>query len=138
MPRGANEIVVIYWRDIPAQVNGQSGRARHQIVLPGRFQRAIDRAKRKAGIVTAHEDVEQWRRESTPCPGDVVTTAEAVAARLEADYPRERLGLLAFAGGVEADVAATPVPHDALLALEELDEADAPDPSTPDTQEQPS
>ena len=48
---GTAEVVTIYWRDIPAQVNGQQGRDRHQLLLSSKFQRAVDRAKRKAGIV---------------------------------------------------------------------------------------
>jgi hypothetical protein len=97
------EVVVIMWRDIPAQVNGQAGRERHQVTLHPRFQRAIDRAKRKARIVTAHEDVAQWRRVSIPCDGDsdVVAAAEAEARRLEDDYPTERLGTIAFHGGFD-------------------------------------
>jgi len=122
MARGGNELIVIYWRDIPAQVNGQAGRNRHQVVLPAKFQRAIDRAKRKAGIVTAHEDVAQWRRVSTAVVGDVAAAADIEAARLEAEYSRDRLGLLAFAGGFEADVEATTVSNEVLAALEELDE----------------
>ena len=95
------EVVVIMWRDIPAQVNGQSGRDRHQVMLHSRFQRAIDRAKRKARIVTAHEDVAQWRRISIPCDGDVVAAAEAEARRLEKEYPADRLGTIAVHGGFD-------------------------------------
>ena len=99
--RRRDEVVVILWRDIPAQVNGQSGRDRHQVALPGRFQRAIDRAKRKARIATAHEDVSQWRRVSTACDGDVVAAADATARRLEEEYPEQRLGTIAFNGGFD-------------------------------------
>jgi len=99
--RSRNEVVVVMWRDIPAQVNGQSGRDRHQVTLAARFQRAIDRAKRKARIVTAHEDVAQWRRTSSPCDGDVVAAAEAAARDLARQYPEERLGKIAFNGGFE-------------------------------------
>jgi hypothetical protein len=95
------EVVVIMWRDIPAQVNGQVGRDRHQVVLHQRFQRAIDRAKRKARIVTAHEDITQWRRISIPCDSDVVAAAETEARRLEDEYPAERLGTIAFQGGFD-------------------------------------
>ena len=104
MPRAANEVVVIRWRDIPAQVNGQAGRHRHQVLLSDKFQRAIDRAKRKARIDTAQEDVAQWRRTSLPLDGDAVAAAEAEAARLEGDYSTERLGKIAFAGGWEGAV----------------------------------
>jgi hypothetical protein len=127
MTRGAKgpELVVIYWRDIPAQVNAQLGRERHQVLLSDKFQRAVDRAKRKAHIYTAHEDIAQWRRESQPCEGDLAAAAEALANRIEGEYTRDRLGLLAFAGGWEADVGADRVRAAELAALEELDDADA-------------
>jgi hypothetical protein len=121
------QVVTIFWRDIPAQVNGQSGRDRHQVVLSGKFQRAIDRAKRKAGIYTAEEDIAQWRRESVACDGDVVAAAEAEATRLETTVSRDYLGKLAYAGGFDADIDDTDVDRAELLALEELDEDDADD-----------
>jgi hypothetical protein len=121
-PGGGAVVVTIYWRDIPAQVNGQSGRERHQVMLSSKFQRAIDRAKRKANIYTAELDIAQWRRESTPCDGDVAAAAEAEAARLEAAVTREYLGRLAYAGGVAADVDDGRVDRAELLALEELDD----------------
>jgi hypothetical protein len=123
-PGGGAIVVTIYWRDIPAQVNGQSGRERHQVMLSSKFQRAIDRAKRKANIYTAEHDIAQWRRESTPCDGAVAAAAEAEAARLEAAVTREYLGRLAYAGGVAADVDDSKIDRAELLALEELDELD--------------
>ncbi|NBP51257.1 MAG: hypothetical protein EBU70_08790 [Actinobacteria bacterium] len=122
MPRTGSSIVVIKWRDIPAQVNAQFGRERYQVVLPARFQRAIDRAKRKANIYTAEEDVAQWVRETLPLEGTMEDAANAVAARLEAEFPRERLGRIAYAGGFEKDVEQHDVPAEELAALEELDE----------------
>lgn len=122
MPRDRREIVVIWWRDIPTQVNAQSGRERYQLLLPDRFQRAVDRAKRKAKIYTAHEDIAQWRRVSEPLVGEPEEAAAAVVARLDDEYPRERLGLLAFAGGFEADVQSIEVSRAELAALEELEE----------------
>jgi hypothetical protein len=120
--RTGRELIVIYWRDIPAQVNAQEGRQRHQVVLGGKFQRAIDRAKRKAGIYTADEEVAQWRRESRPIDGDLAIEAQAVADAIEREYRRDRLGLLAYYGGWEADVVTTEaIGHDVLAALEELD-----------------
>jgi Virulence factor len=101
LPRDRNEVVVIMWRDIPAQVNGQAGRQRHQVPLDPKFQRAIDRAKRKARIDTAQGDVTQWRRVSTPCDGDPAAAAQHRAAELDADYSEERLGKIAFNGGLE-------------------------------------
>lgn len=119
--RGTRELIVIYWRDIPAQVNAQEGRDRHQVVLGGKFQRAIDRAKRKAKIYTADEEVAQWRRESRPIAGDLAAEAQAAADAIDSEYRHERLGLLAYYGGWEADVVTTDViDRDILAALEEL------------------
>jgi hypothetical protein len=122
--RGA-EVVTIYWRDIPAQVNGQDGRDRHQVLLSSKFQRAVDRAKRKAGIYTAEEDIAQWRRTSEPCADGVdhVSAAEVRASAIEVEYSREFLGKLAYAGGYLADVTDVDVDRDVLLALEELEDA---------------
>ena len=121
--RNNRELIVIYWRDIPAQVNAQEGRDRHQVVLGGKFQRAIDRAKRKAKIYTADEEVAQWRRESRPIDGDLAEAAQTAADAIDAEYRHERLGLLAYYGGWEADVVSTAViDREILAALEELDE----------------
>jgi hypothetical protein len=125
---GAPVVVTIYWRDIPAQVNGQAGRDRHQVVLSAKFQRAVDRAKRKANIYTAEEDIAQWRRTTVACDGDVAAAAEAEADRLENHYSKEYLGKLAFAGGFAADIDGAAVDRAELLALEELDDDPDDDP----------
>lgn len=97
----ATQLVTIYWRDIPAQVNAQAGRRRHQQVLDRRFQLAIDRAAMVAGKKTAQEYVAEWRRESRPCSDDLEAEATAEAQRIEAAYPRERLNELVDNGGLE-------------------------------------
>jgi Virulence factor len=97
------QIIVISWRDIPAQVNAQRGREREQVILPGKFQRAIDRAKRKAKIYTAQEDIAQWNRVSRPCGDDLAAEAAAEAARIETEYSAEHLGRLGFLGGWEPE-----------------------------------
>ena len=101
MPRDRSEVVVIMWRDLPAQVNGQNGRQRYQVPLADKFQKAIDRARRKARIVTAQDDVAQWRRVSTPCDGDPAAAAAALAAKLDDEYSERRLGRIAYDGGIE-------------------------------------
>ncbi len=118
---GGAEVVTIFWRDIPAQVNGQAGRDRHQVLLSSKFQRAVDRAKRKAGIYTAEEDIAQWRRESVACDGDVVAAATAAARELESTYTRDYLGRLAYAGGFVAELSDEQIDRAELIALEELD-----------------
>ena len=70
MPRGP-QLITIYWRDIPAQVNAKSrGRAARaeagQVLLKPRFQKAIDRAAMKAGITTASDYVADFVANMNP------------------------------------------------------------------------
>ena len=109
MPRRGNELVVILWRDIPAQVNGRAGSEKHQEILPRRFQRAIDDAAMVAGKKTANEYVGEWRRTALPiliaaAGGDEIRAAAvAEAQRLESAFPRERLQLFVANGGWDPD-----------------------------------
>jgi hypothetical protein len=100
------QLVTIWWRDIPTQVNAQVGRERHQAILPRRFQRAVDEAATVAGLTRASDYVAEWRREASPWTGGTTPTelraaADAEAARFDAAYPRERLRALADRGGRE-------------------------------------
>lgn len=97
--RSKDEIVVILWRDIPAQINGKVGDDKHGVVLPHRFQKAIDRAAMVAGKKTAQEYVAEWRRTTYPVSGDLVTTVEATAATIEQEFTNERLHALVDNGG---------------------------------------
>lgn len=96
-----NQLVVIYWRDIPAQVNAQAGRQRQQVILGERFQQAIDRAAMVAGKKTANEYVAEWRRESAPCGVDLAAAAQTEADRLDREYSPERLSRLVESGGLD-------------------------------------
>ncbi len=103
----SNELVIITWRDIPAQVNGGSGADKHQRILPQRFQGAIDRAAMKAGKKTAGDYVAEWRRSIVALPddfdGDYAAAALAEATRLETEFPAARLKLWVETGGWDPD-----------------------------------
>ena len=107
--RGSNrdELTIISWRDIPAQVNGGSGEHKHQRILPQRFQGAIDRAAMKAGKKTSGEYVQEWRRSVVPLPdgfdGDYLAAVVAEAERIEAAFPNERLKQWIETGGWDPD-----------------------------------
>ena len=92
---------------------------------PPSSQRAIDRAKRKARITTADQDVAQWARTTIVCAPDADVGAEAQveADRLIAAYSTEYLGRLAYAGGFVSGLADTAPDRAALLDLEELADA---------------
>ena len=127
------KLVIIYWRDIPAQVNAQEGRVREQRVLPRRFQRAIERATRKADITTADVYVRQWRREAVPCGDDLLTEALAGAADVELRYPQERLWALAANLGWEPPPdEVPPVGHTDNTDDADTDDADTDDADTDD------
>jgi Virulence factor len=111
MPRRGNELVVISWRDIPAQVNARAGDAKHQVVLPRRFQRAIDDAAMVADKKTASEYVGEWRRTALAIPPDpdgIQAAAEHEAQRLDDEFPRERLQRFVANGGWDPDSTELP------------------------------
>jgi hypothetical protein len=97
--RAKDEIIVIMWRDIPAQINGKVGDHKHGVMLPHRFQKAIDRAAMVAGKKTAQEYVGEWRRTSYPVAGALVETVENIAATIEEEFTNERLHTLVDNGG---------------------------------------
>lgn len=98
----AASLVVIWWRDIPAQVLARQGRVTHKAVLHRRFQVAIDRAAVKAGKKSASDYIGEWRRVQRPCGDDLAAEVAAEATRLDAAYTRERLAELIASGGVDA------------------------------------
>ncbi len=95
-------LTVIYWRDIPAQVTakGEAGSARVQ--LTDRFQKAIDAAAMKAGLVDMDLYLEEWRQEARTCGDDLEGEVAAEAERLEAAFDRDLLLQLARSGGRQA------------------------------------
>ena len=93
------KLIVIYWRDIPAQVIGQQGRQRIKQELDKRFAVAIDRAAMRAGKGSSNAYLEEWRRESRPCDGDVAAAVRDEVARLETQFPDELLEATVKNGG---------------------------------------
>ena len=97
------DLTIIYWRDIPAQVIAKEGRRSAKRELSPRFAEAIDMAAMRSGARDDQSYLEEWRRgDPTSCGDDLEGAAEAAAARLEAEYDRERLARLVNAGGREA------------------------------------
>ena len=90
----AGTLVVIKWRDIPAQVLAKRGRETVRVKLPARFTAAVDRAAMAAGKTTADDYLEDWNRESRPCGDDLHAEVDAEAERLAGQYPREVLNEL--------------------------------------------
>ena len=90
-----NPVVIVYWRDIPAQVIVGKGRRACKIQLSERFEQAIDRAAMKAGARDADAYLAEWRKAAPfDVAGDAEEVARAQAAKLEADYDTEVLKAL--------------------------------------------
>ena len=81
------KLTTIYWRAIPAQVIGQKGRIRHKQELSKRFAVAIDRAAMRAGRGSSQAYLDDWRRESHSCEGELKQAVSEEVARLEAQFP---------------------------------------------------
>ncbi|MCY3663863.1 MAG: virulence factor [bacterium] len=106
---GGGDLIIISWRDIPAQVNAGAGDHRVQRILPRRFQRAIDNAAMVAGMSSASQYIGEWRRSSRRADGaDLEGAALRVAAELEAAFPRERLETFVATGGWDPERAELP------------------------------
>lgn len=116
--RAVDEITVIFWRDIPAQVTVRYRGKTAAVELPVRFRTAIDQAAMNAGKKTYDEYIGEWLRRSSPVnrppaaggdPADddpaasAQALAEAEAERLQAAYPGPRMVRLVRNGGREPE-----------------------------------
>lgn len=95
------QLIVVYWRDIPAQVIVKKGR-RDQVKRPLdiRFEKAIDRAAMRGKARSTDDYLAEWRKAA---PVDVSDDMEAEAAKaadaLEAEYTEEVVKDLVEKGG---------------------------------------
>jgi hypothetical protein len=94
------DLIVVYWRDIPAQVIVKQGRKSAKRELSLRFTEAIDMAAMRSGAAETDDYLAEWRKaDPLPVSDDLEAEAEKAAADIEARFDRERLVELAKAGG---------------------------------------
>jgi len=92
--------IILSWRDIPAQVIVKAGRKSAKRELPLRFTEAIDACAMKVGARDSEAYLAEWTRGAPePCGDDLEAEADAALARIEAEYPRERLAELVKSDG---------------------------------------
>lgn len=98
------QLIVVYWRDIPAQVIAKKGRRDQvKIVLEERFEKAIDRAAMRGDARSTDDYLAEWRKaDPVEVSDDLEAEARSVADRLEAEYDEARLKTLVENGGEEA------------------------------------
>ncbi|UUP16026.1 virulence factor [Nitratireductor thuwali] len=94
------DLIVVYWRDIPAQVIVKKGRKTARRELSLRFTEAIDMCAMRVGARDTDSYLAEWRRaDPIAVSDDLETEAEKARSDLEETYTDERLKALVKAGG---------------------------------------
>jgi hypothetical protein len=96
------DVIVVYWRDIPAQVIVGKGRGASKVQLPERFEQAIDRCAMKIGAKDADAYLAEWRKAAPYfVDGESESVSRSEAARLDSEYDTDRLKILIANDGWE-------------------------------------
>ena len=94
------QMVIVSWRDIPAQVIVGKGRGARKVQLSERFEQAIDRCAMRVGARDAEAYLAEWRKSApVEVAGSDEDVAKSTAARLEAEYDPDRLRALIASDG---------------------------------------
>jgi Virulence factor len=94
------DLILVYWRDIPAQVIVKKGRATAKRELSLRFTEAIDMAAMRTGAAETDAYLAEWRKaDPVPVSDDLEAEADKAMADIEMKYDRERLVALVKSGG---------------------------------------
>ena len=99
----AAKLIIVYWRDIPAQVMAKKGRESAKLMLSVRFQEAIDRAAMRAGKGGSEAYMSEWRREPQECSDDLQAEVDVVAERIENAWSDEDLAVITRNRGVAGE-----------------------------------
>ena len=93
-------LIVVYWRDIPAQVIVRKGRQSAKRELPLRFTEAIDMCAMRTGAGDTDAYLAEWRKADPVEVGDdLEAEAEKALAAIDSEYDKDRLVALVKAGG---------------------------------------
>ncbi|WP_324732761.1 virulence factor [Pseudomonas paeninsulae] len=97
------KLIIVSWRDIPAQVIVKRGRDSARLQLSQRFQEAVDRAAMRAGKGHSDAYLADWKRsEPIACGDDLQAEAEAEVTRMEQRFSDEKLDQLIRNKGLSA------------------------------------
>ncbi|MEL6818438.1 MAG: virulence factor [Pseudomonadota bacterium] len=102
------DLVIVYWREIPAQVIVKAGRrnvAKRELSL--RFTEAIDMCAMRVGARDSDAYLAEWRKAvPVKVSDDIEAEADKAAETLERDYDKDRLVTLVKGDGFENTDAA--------------------------------
>jgi hypothetical protein len=95
--------IIVFWRDIPAQVIIKKGRQTAKRELSLRFTEAIDMCAMRTGAAESDDYLAEWRKaDAIAVSDDLEMEADKATAELEAAYDKEKLVALVKAGGRES------------------------------------
>jgi len=95
--------IIVFWRDIPAQILVKKGRKSARREMPPVFMEAIDACAMRVGAKDSDAYMAEWRRaDPIDVSDDLEQEADAALAELTAAYPKDRLKTLLDQGGKEA------------------------------------
>ena len=94
------DLIVVYWRDIPAQVIVRKGRQNAKRELPLRFTEAIDMCAMRTGAGDTDAYLAEWcKADPLPVTDDLEAEADKALAAIDSEYDKDRLVALVKAGG---------------------------------------
>ncbi|MCC0039151.1 MAG: virulence factor [Brucellaceae bacterium] len=98
------DLIIVYWRDIPAQVIVKKGRQAAKRELPLRFTEAIDMCAMRVGARDTDAYLAEWRRaDPVTVSDDLENEADRAFAAIDSEFSQERLVALVKSDG-RADV----------------------------------
>jgi hypothetical protein len=96
------DLIIVLWRDIPAQVIVKKGRTSAKRELPLRFTEAIDMAAMRTGAGDTDAYLAEWRKADPVTVSDELEAeADKALAQIDEQYTHDRLVALVKAGGSE-------------------------------------
>jgi hypothetical protein len=94
------DLVIVYWRDIPAQVIVKKGRQSAKRELPSRFSEAIDMCAMRVGAHDTDSYLAEWRRgDPVAVSDDVEAEADRAVENILAEFDDGKLKALVKAKG---------------------------------------
>lgn len=96
--------IILYWRDIPAQVIIRKRRETAKRELSLRFTEAIDMCAMRVGARDSDAYLAEWRKaDPVPVSDDLEAEADRAATEIETAYDRDRLLALVKSEGYEPE-----------------------------------
>ena len=94
------DLIIVYWRDIPAQVIVKKGRQAAKRELPLRFTEAIDMCAMRVGARDTDAYLAEWRRaDPVAVSDDLENEADRAFAAIDSEFSQERLVALVKSDG---------------------------------------